>query len=285
MLLVCAGCGDEDTTSEAPAPSEQGDAFALNKLDGKWIRIDGKRGDHTHRFQWHREGDETELWYTNGGFTKRRMEGELRKSDWRFTERLSEAESAKWKSGARSKARLFVKPKPSSGGLQVTEVTVSWKDGKESEKPKGSFQEYVPFPEDTGFTFRPCDGALFLGPAATSAAEAAKQLAEEGGPFPGHALGASIPVGIHMDAAADGDPACRFDMDLYFDDRPAEGEGGVAQMKLPAGEVVEGKRPWVVPGWYAPYSGNHHLQVYRYRTCDGGDRVLLGVQCIEAVLQ
>ena len=282
--LLC-GCADQDTPASAPAAAPADDAFALEKLDGKWIRIDGSRGDHTHRFAWHRDGGETELWLTNGGFTKRRMTGELRSADWRFTEVLSEAEDARWKRGDRSRARLFIKPKPASGGLQVTEVEVSWKDGKESEKPKGTFQEYVPFPESTPFSFRPCDGPLFLGKAATDPAEATRQLKEEGGAFPGHALGPAIPVGIHLDAAMDGAESCTFDMDLYFDDRPAEDGAGAVQKSVPAGAVVDGKRAWVVPEWYAPYSGNHHLQIYRYRTCDGGARELLGVQCIEAVLE
>jgi hypothetical protein len=288
-MCVCwfaavVACGDEDTTpDEAPAAAD--DSFDLSKLDGQWIRIDGKRGDHTHRFQFHRAGDNTELWFTNGGFTKRRMKGELRKTDWRFTELLSEAEEAKWKSGARGKARLFVKPQPSTGGLQVTEVVVNHADGKESEKPKGGFQEYVPFPESTNFTFRPCDGPLFLGEAAKNPEVAKKQVKEGGGPFPGHALGKSIPVGVHLDAAADGEGTCSYDMDLYFDDRPAQDEGGTVLVKVPAGEVVDGKRPWLVGGWYAPYSGNHHFQMYRYRTCPSGPRELIAVQCIEAVLE
>lgn len=284
-VLALVACGDEDTSPDPVPAAAEDDGFALDKLDGKWIRIDGQRGDHTHRFAWHRDGAKTELWFTNGGFTKRRMAGELRKSDWRFTEVLSEAEESKWKAGSRSKARLFVKPKPASGGLQIAEVAVTVKDGKESEKPKGGFQEYVPFPETTPFTFRPCDGPLFLGPAATDPAAAAKQVAEDGGPFPGHALGEAIPVGLFADAAADGDAACTFDMDLYFDDRPAEDAGGVVQKNLKAGDVADGKRHWLVSGWYAPYSGNHHLQMFRYRTCAGAERELIGVQCIEAVLE
>ncbi|HCH66548.1 MAG: hypothetical protein CL927_17650 [Deltaproteobacteria bacterium] len=285
VWIAVFGCGDQDTEEPAAAAAEATGGFALEKLDGQWIRIDGNRGDHTHRFAFHRAGDATELWYTNGGFTKRRMEGELRKSDWRFTEILDADEAARWKSGTRDKARLYVKSKPASGGLQVTEVTVQSKDGGESEKPKGGFQEYVPFPESTPFTFRPCDGPLFLGPAASDSAEAAKQLKEEGGPFPGHALGKAIPVGVFTEAAADGDASCTYDMDLFFDDRPATDEGGAAQSALAAGDVVDGQRAWLVSGWYAPYSGNHHFQMYRYRTCEGAERTLLGVQCLEAVLE
>lgn len=285
LAVGSAGCGDEDTTPADAAPAAADDGFALDKLDGQWIRIDGNRGDHTHRFAFHRSGGATELWYTNGGFTKRRLAGELRKSDWKFTEVLDADEEARWKQGARDKARLYVKPKPASGGLQITEVVVQSKGDGESEKPKGGFQEYVPFPEATPFTFRPCDGPLFLGPAASDPAEAAKQVKEEGGPFPGHALGKAIPVGVFTDAAADGDPACTYDMDLFFDDRPATNEDGTVQKAVSAGAVADGRRSWLVEAWYAPFSGNHHFQVFRYRTCSDGPRELLGVQCLEAILE
>jgi hypothetical protein len=41
----------------------------------------------------------------------------------------------------------------------------------------------------------------------------------------------------------------------------------------------------VVPDWYAPYSGNHHFELYRHRSCGGGPRELIDVRCIEAVLE
>jgi len=278
-------CGDNDAGGDEAAATPAVDArFQLDKLDGRWILYD-QRANQKFRFEWHRSGDKTELWYTNGGFTKRRMAGELRGSDWRFTEVLSASDEAKWQAGDRSRVRLFVVPKPAAGALRVTEVAVGWKDGKEVEKAKGKFKEYIPFPEGQRFTFRPCDGPVFLGDAAKSVAAAEKEVAEEGGPFPGHALGEAIPVGVHLDAAGDGDASCTFDMDLYFDDRPADGKDGAKTTAVPAGAVADGKRPWVISAWYAPFSGNHHFQMYRYRTCDGGERELLGVQCIEAVLE
>ena len=51
-----------------------------------------------------------------------------------------------------------------------------------------------------------------------------------------------------------------------------------------AAGVEGGFRHWYVADWYAPYSGNHHFQVYRYRTCPGEERTLLGVDCLEAAL-
>ena len=81
------------------------------------------------------------------------------------------------------------------------------------------------------------------------------------------------------DAGADGDVGCRYTMDLYFDDRPVEGK-----QAIPAGKVERDHRHWFVPEWYAPFSGNHHFQIYRYRQCDSSDRALIGVACLDAVL-
>ena len=161
LAVGTAGCGDEDTTPADAAPAAADDGFALDKLDGQWIRIDGNRGDHTHRFAFHRSGGATELWYTNGGFTKRRLAGELRKSDWKFTEVLDADEEARWKQGARDKARLYVKPKPASGGLQITEVVVQSRR-RRVRKPKGGSRNMCRSSRYP-FTFRPCDGPLFFG--------------------------------------------------------------------------------------------------------------------------
>ena len=38
---------------------------------------------------------------------------------------------------------------------------------------------------------------------------------------------------------------------------------------LPAGKVTKGKRRWFVKAWSAPYSGNHHFLVERFKTCGG----------------
>lgn len=286
MLLSTAvtGCGDEDKDEAAAAPDVD-PRFTLDGLTGRWIRVNGNAPSKEHRFEVHKSGKTTELWATNGGWTKRRMVGEQRASDWKFTEVLPEAEAAKWKSGARAKTRFYLKPEPAKGSWRITELEVANDGGNEVEKQKGQFQEYVPFPDKYDFTFRPCDGALFLGDAAKDPAKAAKEVEEEGGPFPGHALGEAIPVGIFLDAAADGDASCTYDMDLFFDDLPAKGKDDTPRAKVPAGEVVDGKRPWLVADWYAPFGGNHHLQIYRYRTCSGGDRELIGVQCVEAVLE
>ncbi len=290
-----AGAPGEGDPAAAPAadgskpaaadPADKCARVSLDGLDGRWIEVKGRQGNYTHRFLVSRTGEAAELFVVLGGFTKKRLQGEKRSGDWRFTEQLDEAGMAAWQRGERSRVRLFVEPWAQQCSLRVTEVEVVPKpDGGEGEKPKGTFTEYLPFPDDVTFSFRPCDGPAFLGKAAADAALQAKQLAA-GGAAPGHPLGEAIPVGVVTDAAADGDPACTYDMDLYFDDRPAKDKAGAPRGPVAAAPAAGGKRAWVVPDWYAPYSGNHHFELYRHRTCAGGPRELIDVRCIEAVLE
>ena len=66
--------------------------------------------------------------------------------------------------------------------------------------------------------------------------------------------------------------------DRYFDDRPLEGGQAIA-----AGAVKDGRRHWR-HDFYAPYSGNHNFEMYRYRACDGAPRELIAVAGIEGIL-
>ncbi|MBT3221573.1 MAG: hypothetical protein HN348_21030, partial [Proteobacteria bacterium] len=54
--------------------------------------------------------------------------------------------------------------------------------------------------------------------------------------------------------------------------------------KVPAKEVKDGFRHWCFD-FHAPYADNHHFQFFRYRTCGGGERELIGVAGIEAILE
>jgi hypothetical protein len=85
-----------------------------------------------------------------------------------------------------------------------------------------------------------------------------------------------VPVGAYSQAAVDGDPACTYDMDLWFDDQPS-------REHVAAGGVKDGIRSWNVD-WDAPYSGNHYFEIHRYATCGGGERKLLGIAAVSAVL-
>lgn len=281
--LPAVGCGDTD---EAPAPPPVEDKcpkIDMDRLAGQWIKVKGKAADKNFRFEFVEKGDGAELWYTGGGFRKRRLAGERRESDWRFTEVLEGEALARHEQGDLGRVRLFVAPSKKTCSLRVTEVELVKEGGAEKEKPKGTFVEYLEFPQGKVLTFRACDGPLFLGDAAKDPAVAARQLAESGAPEPGHSLGEAVPVGVWTDAAADGDAACTYDMDLYFDDQEARLADKSTRPPVAAGAPVDGKRPWLVPDWYAPYSGNHHFQIYRHRTC-GGKRELIDVRCLEAVL-
>jgi len=275
-LFGVAGCADDEPAAPAEA-EDKCPSVSMDGLFGQWIMVDGKRGDHTHRFEIRADGPE--LWLVDGGFTRRTLKGEKRQKDYVFTEVATGRRAAAVEAGEEGLVRLFVEPWKQQCSLRVTRVEVFRKEGKETERPAPGFKEYLPFPDNVAFNFRPCDGPLFLGDAAKDRSIAEKQLAA-GGPDPAHPLGEAIPVGAWSVASEDGDGTCSYDMDLFFDDRPMEGRQG-----LPASAVDGEHRAWRVDAWSAPYSGNHHFEMWRYRTCEGGERTLIDTRCLEAVLQ
>ena len=287
LLPLLAGCPETDTQPEAPTEDprlEKCPKIHMDRMAGQWIKVNGKAADHTYRFELMADGagesvQKYTMWYTGGGFTKRVLQGERRDHDFKFTEVAEGKRKADFEAGEQGIVRLYVEPKLDSCALRISELEVKMKEGKEVEQAKPGFVEYLPFPENQPFSFRPCDGQLFLADAAKSKAVADKQVEALMGPDPATSLGEAIPVAAWTDAAADGDAACAYDMDLYFDDRPVKDKQAV-----PAGEVKDGSRHWYVEAWSAPYSGNHHFQIFRNRTCDGGQRELIGVSCLEAVL-
>jgi hypothetical protein len=281
-LAFAASCGtpQQDTPQPATTANEKCPKVSMDDMEGKWIRVEGSKGDHTTRLQLVPTENGLDMWFTGGFFTKTLLKGERRKRDYKFTEVPNARKKAAFVGGSESLLRLYLEPRIKTCSLRMSTLEVyKKKDGKESERPRPGFTEYLPFPEGQEFTFRPCDGDLFLGSAAKNRATAKAQLAATGAPDPVFQLGEKIPVGTWTDATAEGDAACTFDMDLYFDDRPVRGRQGI-----PAGDVKAGERQWFVPDWYAPFSGNRHFQIYRYRSCGVAARELIGVSCLEAVL-
>lgn len=288
LLSLVVACGDaepqEAASTEDPRLAKC-PKIHLDRMAGQWIHVNGKAADPGHRFELiagASTGSEVgtyEMWYVGGGFTKLEMDGVRRSTDFQFTERKQGKRGELYDKAEGTLVRLYVEPKLDKCALRISEVELVNKDGAETERPKVGFTEYLPMPEGQTLTFRPCDDPLYLGKAATSWSVASKQLATLGGPDPAYQLGDAIPVGAWVADPA-GEPAgCTYDMDLYFDDQTVK-EGGKA---LPAGQVTDGKRSWLVPGWKAPYSGNHHFEIYRYHTCSGA-RELMGVSCLESVL-
>lgn len=286
LLAFAVACGD--TEEAAPPPADDPcPKISMDTLDGRWIKYAGK-ADQTWRFEIVTSGTASgkpELWLTSGGWTKRRMVGERRSNDWKFTEVPDDRKRKAYEAGDQSLMRLYVEPYKQKCSIRTSQVDVNWVGGAEKERPKPGFVEYIEFPDTYTFTFRPCDAPLFFGKAAQDKPVADQQLAELGTSDPSSPLGKALVVGAWSDAAADGDAACTYDMDLYFDDQPAKDEAGNPRGPVPAQAAADGSRAWRVDDWYAPFSGNHHFQVYRYKTCDGGARTLLGVSCVEAVLQ
>ena len=288
-LLLAAtlllGCGD--TEPEASKADDPCPHISMESLPGRWIKYD-KKADQTWRFEVVSQGEASggpEMWLTAGGWTKKQLAGERRSSDWSFTEIPDDRKKAAYEAGNEGLIRLYVESNKAKCALRVSEVEVMLADGVQKERPKPGFVEYVEFPKQYDFTFRPCDSDLFFGAAANDRKAADKQLAELKMADPSSPLGEALSVAAWTPVEKDGDAACTFDMDLYFDDQPAKDKAGQPRGPLPAAAPVDGWRQWLVSYWYAPFSGNHHFQIYRYRACNGGERELIGVSCTEAVLQ
>jgi len=277
MILLAAGCGATGEV-EAPAVEDKCPEISMEGFAADWIKVKGNSGDHKTRLRVVNEGGTWTGWYVGGFFKKMTMTGVLRSNDLKLTEVMDGEAQAAFEAGERTKTRIYLEPNKKRCAMRVMEVAVSSGEGGEKEAQKGGYIEYLPFPPGQEFTYRPTTEALFLGEAADKYAVAEEQLKEKGGPDPLTALGEAVPVGMWSDAEADGAAeGCAYDMDLYFDDRPLDGGQAVA-----AGEVADGRRHWR-HDFYAPYSGNHNFEMYRYRTCGGG-RELIAAAGIEGIL-
>jgi len=277
FLVACDGGSDPAEQSLEQTPSSQCPAVSMDGLDGKWLKYSGA-AVKAFRFQVADVGGEKELWYTGGGFTKRRMAGERRSNDYVFTEVPGKEKLARYKAGAVPLVRLYVEPRPQDCSLRVSEMEVLFSGDKEQEKPKGTYTTYVAYP-DSGpdLSFRHCDQELFIGPAASDKAVADQQLVENGTAAPSAALGEGLALGAWSPVM--GEEGCTYDMKLYFDDEPARDAAGAFRDPVP----VTGES-WLVSDWYAPYSGNHHFQIAQRKTC-GGSTEVIGMACLEAILQ
>lgn len=276
MLALLLACQPAEEPA-APAAEDKCPHIAMDKLAGRWIKVKGNQGDHTHRVQVNQDGSDYSAWFVNGSFRKLHMDGVLRESDLQLTEALTAEDEAAWKAGNKDRVRIYLEPYKQRCALRVVEAKVKWTDGKETEVQVGSgYQEYLQFPESTPLTFRPCDEPLFIGEAAASEKASEKQL--EAG-MPVATLGEAVPSALWTDAAADGEQSCSYTFDAYFDDQLVADAHA-----LPAGEVADGKRTWSHT-WNAPYSGNHMMELYRYRQCGEGDREFIAVACADGVLQ
>jgi hypothetical protein len=277
-LILAMSCGD-DAPEEAPSGNEKCPRVAVDNLDGQWVRVSGSAGDTTHRFEVRRtSGGGYEATFIQGGFERLQATGIAHKSVVVFTEQLQGEKLKQYSRGKRMKRQLHIEPRLKSCSLRLSHVGLKKVGEKEVEQNLPGRDEYLPFPEGQPFSFHSCDGHLFLGKAALTSKAASWEMNSSGGPKRSHQLGKQIPVGVWTDAASDGDASCTYSMDLWFDDRPVKN-----QQALPAGKVNKGKRRWFVKEWSAPYSGNHHFLMERFRTC-GGKRELIGVSCIDAVL-
>ena len=278
MGLGVAACGGEpaEPVNAEPEVPERCQNVFLDKLDADWIGMRGQTPDPKTRVRIFKEdGEGYGAYLVNGFFKKITLKGETRESDVQFTEVPSEAQAKRIAKGDATLVRMYVTPKLKDCALKTVIGTVDHK-GKERISPVGF--DFVAFPAlEVSFTFEPAERTLFLGEAAKDRAAADRQMTQQGQASPEHEFG-TVPVGLFSRAEEDGPDSCTFDMDLYFD-----GQSLPDRAAVPAGEVKDGFRHWYVD-WDAPYSGNHHFEMYRYRTCDG-TRERIDIADLEAILQ
>ena len=289
LLTALLGAACEKPPPE-PVREDPCPEVALDRLAGDWLRVEGSKGDHRTRFRIRGEPGAYDMVLIPGTFSKIEMAGKAIEGGWEFDQELTGRWLEQFRAGERLRYRARVKPHKETCSLRVVigQVQVD-AQGQEKEQARvKNYEEFLPMPADKEFTFEPATGQLFLGEAAKSRRAADAQLASfDGQPKPDHELGEAIPVGVFTRAEADGPEGCTYDMDLYFDDRPYTGRrdspSEAAGKAVPAGEVEGGWRPWYVPAWFAPFSGNHSFEIYRYRTC-GGARERIEVHALEAIL-
>lgn len=275
LVFSAAGCGGAAPEPEPQVP-EKCRHVHVDRLATDWVAVRGAAADPKTRMRVMEADGGYEAWYIGGFFDRKRLAGVKREGDVQFTEVPDARKKAAVEAGEATLLRAYVKPSIGDCALKVFVGEVDGA-GKEQIPPNGI--ELVQFPVQPGvtFAFQPPSRPLFLGAAARTRARADEQVAAQGGPDPVHEMG-TVPVGLFTRAEEDGDPGCTYDMDLYFDDRKLE-TGPVA-----AAEPKDGWRHWYHE-FDAPYSGNHHFEFHRYRTCEGGNRELLDVAAIEAILQ
>ncbi|TNE92559.1 MAG: hypothetical protein EP330_01040 [Deltaproteobacteria bacterium] len=275
LVALLAGCGG----SEAPSgPSTMEEAAAakcpavhLDRMNVDWILA---TGDPKTRLRIEKEGDAYTAYWVGGYFHHMALKGERREKDVRFEEIPSGNRKKGVEAGTTPKTVLYVEPSFKDCALQVYKAQIA--GGKENAEPRPT--EYLPFPDQgVTFSYYPATDVLFAGEAAKSKKAADKEL-EELGMAKADVPSGKVPVAVWSDATADGDPSCTYDMDLYFDDQLVP-----ELSKLPAGEAKDGVRHWFHE-WEAPFGGNHHFQMYRYRTCGDGARERIGIGALEAIL-
>ena len=275
VLLIACGSPEPAGPTPQELAAQKCPRVHIDKMAGDWILHNGKPDV---RFRILEKGGDTLLWYVDPTYSNHKLElvGQKREKDWLFEERPRGARAKLVATGGEASKRIYVEPKITACAAHVYAGTVD-KDGKETVPPKPT--EFLEFPQQSGaeFTYAPADEALFLGAAATDYKKAQAELAATGAPSPETEMG-DVKVGMWSDANADGDAACTFTFDAYFDDRPVEGG-----KDLKAGDVKDGKRHWTHT-FRAQYLGNHSFEFYRYKTCGDGPKTLISVAGTQAVL-
>ncbi|MBN2798691.1 MAG: hypothetical protein JXX28_06030 [Deltaproteobacteria bacterium] len=272
LLAACKGEEAPPVKTLEELAAEKCPKVHMDRMEGGWVLV---TGNTKNRMEIVPKGASYMVYYSNeNGHYE--LTAQRREKDLQLTEvpRLMRKELIA--KGEAEAMRMYLRPYMESCSIKVQEGTVS-ATGRETIAPPSDTKEFLAMPAGAGvFSYRPADDWLFLGPAAKSRATAKAQLAKDGFPKPEVPGSHAIPVAAWSDAQADGPASCSYDADLFFD-------GKRVQEKVPAKGVTGGERYWYVD-WDANWSFNHTFEMYRYRTCGGSERELIGVAGIDALL-
>lgn len=276
VLLLATGCPPKEEPPPPPDPCLG--FFDIEAPAGDWMWARGSASspepDVHYRIRFFREGDTVKAWYVHD-LDRFEMTGTRRETDWLFKSSTlipaDEVESFK-ANNSDAEARF-----DAYAYLSIdNQCHVEWMDGHhtylegvESERQDGMGRKRLaPVGEQTVFSYRPCTEKL-LAAAANNSQRAAQKMIDEGTvPVLG---GDTATLVAWTDAAADGDAACTYSFDYFWD-------GLLKDEKAATTKVVGDHRKWT-HRVNLSFLGSHDVTFERYRACDGGGPELIGTSC------
>lgn len=277
MLLLATGCPPE--AEPPPPPDPCLGFFDIDAPEGDWMWARGSASspepDVHYRLRFVRQGDAVKAWYVHD-LDRYELTGTRRETDWLFTSApLIPADQAEaFKTGnADPDARYDVYAYLSIDKqchVEWTDGYHTYLEGAEAEKTDGMGRKLLaPVGEQTVFSYRPCTEQLGATEGDTSLRAFKRMIdAETGAPI---LSGDAANLVVWTDAAADGDPACTYSFDYFWD-------GLIKDEKVESAKVVGDQRKWD-HRISLQFLGSHDVTFERYRTCDGGEPEYIGTSC------
>ncbi len=277
LLLLATGCPPEEEPPPPPDPCLG--FFDINAPAGDWMWARGSASspepDVHYRIRFFREGETVKAWYVHD-LERYEMTGTRRETDWLFSSGTlipaDEVETFKANNSnteARFSAYAYLSIDKQCH-VEWSDGYHTYVDGAEVEKTDGMGRKRLaPVGEETVFSYRPCTEKLAATEGATGqrAYKAMIDL-ETGVPI---LSGDTANLVVWTDAAADGDAACTYTFDYFWD-------GLIKDEKAATTQVEGDQRKWTHRINLA-FLGSHDVTFERFRACSGGEPEHIGTSC------